>query len=233
MIIRERNKICGACKSKVSVLLPFHHAPYNEEWNDVYCLGCIWALEKDYDIPGMERLKYCAGCRSVLPFKLLKNHKKLETGGWGYCESCFEREVDKNSIICIICEQKTLDYTWQSRGKSMCKDCYIKPPLWQAVAAQNHRAKAKNLPATLTDEQWDQALSYFENKCAYCIAEPYQVLEHFVPINKGGGTTADNCIPSCNMCNSKKGHRHPSNISHLFPSENLARIREYLSQQSA
>lgn len=224
----KKDKMCNTCKNAVSILLPFPHAPYNEEWNAVYCLGCIWALEKYYNIPGMERLKYCAGCRSVLPYKLLKTHKKLEDVGWGYCESCFERQIDKNSIICAICGEKTLEYTCYSRRKSMCKDCYIKPPLWQAVAYQNHRAKAHNLPASLTDEQWDQALSHFNNKCAYCAIEPYQVLEHFVPISRDGGTTVNNCIPACNTCNLKKGNRHPNNLGHIFPSENLIKIREYL-----
>jgi 5-methylcytosine-specific restriction endonuclease McrA len=46
-------------------------------------------------------------------------------------------------------------------------------------------------------------------KCAYCGVRPYRVLEHFIPIGLGGGTTADNVLPACSRCNSTKSLYHP------------------------
>ena len=58
---------------------------------------------------------------------------------------------------------------------------------------------------TLTTKQWQFTLKYFNFRCAYC-SGPYQVLEHVVPVELGGGTTYTNCVPACNSCNTCKDH---------------------------
>ena len=65
------------------------------------------------------------------------------------------------------------------------------------------RAQKAGLPATLTIEEWDLTLDRFDRSCAYCGA-PWVVLEHAQPIALGGGTTADNCLPACRVCNTRK-----------------------------
>jgi 5-methylcytosine-specific restriction endonuclease McrA len=224
---------CDDCNKLVRKLSTFSYPnPYTgKPWAGKYCLSCINEFEKACEVPCKERVHKCGnyGCSTILPYKLLVQHDKIETNGYGYCHTCLEKLVEEATITCVTCGCRTMEYTYISKERSTCKDCYIKPPLWQAVATQNSRARANNLPATLTDDQWDHALRYFNNKCAYCITEPYQVLEHFMPIIKSGGTTADNCVPACFSCNSKKGGRHPDKINRLFPSDNLARIREYLA----
>ena len=71
------------------------------------------------------------------------------------------------------------------------------------VAANNSRARAAGLPATLTLKQWMTTLTTYNCLCAYC-GGPYEVLEHIVPISGGGGTTQVNCAPSCYSCNGRK-----------------------------
>ena len=71
-------------------------------------------------------------------------------------------------------------------------------------------AKELKLPATLTLEQWVDIVNTFDSKCAYCQKNPYGVVEHFVPLSFGGGTTAYNCIPACQSCNVLKSGVHPS-----------------------
>jgi hypothetical protein len=58
---------------------------------------------------------------------------------------------------------------------------------------------------TLTTKQWQFTLKHFNFRCAYC-SGPYQVLEHVVPVELGGGTTYTNCVPACNSCNTCKDH---------------------------
>jgi 5-methylcytosine-specific restriction endonuclease McrA len=110
-----------------------------------------------------------------------------------------------------------------------CKNC---SHISNQVKEQNMRAEKLGLLATLTVWQWREAIKHFNGQCAYG-DHKYEVLEHYIPVVKGGGTTIDNCIPACNACNLKKGNRHPSKIDHLFPPDNLTRIREYLDQLSA
>ena len=79
------------------------------------------------------------------------------------------------------------------------------------VQTHNERALALGREATLTISQWIDTLNRLDWHCAYC-GGPYEELEHWIPINLGGGTTAGNCIPSCESCNRRKGNRHPDDI---------------------
>lgn len=63
----------------------------------------------------------------------------------------------------------------------------------------------KELPNTLTSEQWWFACEWFDHCCAYC-GGPHRFLEmdHLVPVAKGGPKTALNIVPACKTCNSSK-----------------------------
>jgi hypothetical protein len=97
------------------------------------------------------------------------------------------------------------------------------------VELHNDRAKSLYLPATLTLQQWQRTLNDFNHKCAYCQTNEYQVLEHYIPLNFGGGTTADNCVPACKNCNGTKSDQHPSAIfsSKMFE-DAIQRVQAYL-----
>jgi len=64
-----------------------------------------------------------------------------------------------------------------------------------AVHKQVVRARRMGRPATLSVKAWMATMAYFQGKCAYCQIHPYEVIEHFVPLKLGGGTTAYNCVP--------------------------------------
>jgi 5-methylcytosine-specific restriction endonuclease McrA len=94
------------------------------------------------------------------------------------------------------------------------------------VALQISRAEKLGLPATLTLEQWITTLNHFQWKCAYCQG-PYTLIEHFIPLAHGKGTTADNCVPACHKCNSQKGTYHPSQITSM--KDTLQAVQQYLT----
>src|SRR6266700_5958556 len=87
----------------------------------------------------------------------------------------------------------------------VCYDCKVYTPSVKALSSHLKRAMDASTPATLAPIEWIASLAYFGGKCAYCRHRPIQVLEHFLPIALGGGTTADNCVPACHRCNIKKG----------------------------
>jgi HNH endonuclease len=224
---RTKDKKCPICKQLTPWLTTFNHAPYNEEWNDSYCLGCIWALEKDYRIPGLERVKLCAQCGEIFPVKHLHIHKKIATTGYGFCQPCLDQLIDEHSITCTECGDKTVYYPYHT--PTVCDNCYTKNPFHRTVYQHNFRAKTLGLPATLTAQQWEVTILHFNNKCAYCQQRPYQVLEHFYPLAVKKGTTADNCLPSCSRCNGMKSRKHPNDFEQFFPVENIARIKAYFA----
>lgn len=44
--------------------------------------------------------------------------------------------------------------------------------------------------------------------CSYC-PEPAALLDHAVPISRGGPNTLENLVPTCDSCNRRKAHRTP------------------------
>lgn len=81
---------------------------------------------------------------------------------------------------------------------------------------QRRRAMERELPYTLTEQQWDCIKEKFDNSCAYCGLSDSENRErfnrtleqdHFVPLSKGGGYTQENIIPSCQSCNASKNNK--------------------------
>lgn len=102
----------------------------------------------------------------------------------------------------------------------------------KVVRFHNKRASTIALPATLTFEQWKQTLKDFDNKCAYCPDGDYEVLEHFIPLIFGGGTTEYNCVPACNSCNSIKSDQHPTMMpENCKIAKGLLSVQRYLKSK--
>ena len=72
-------------------------------------------------------------------------------------------------------------------------------------ARSRRRARLAGLMCSLTEFQWQAALSYFDNCCAYCGASNVVLAqEHVVPLTRGGAYIAANIVPACKSCNSSK-----------------------------
>lgn len=101
---------------------------------------------------------------------------------------------------------------------------------------QKRRARKAQLPNTLTTEEYENTLEYFNHSCAYCGCElnkDNHHMEHVVPVSKGGGTTQKNIIPSCASCNSSKHTKTLADFyrySDDFSIERLTQIAKYLAQ---
>lgn len=77
----------------------------------------------------------------------------------------------------------------------------------QVRQSQRRMARAKELPHTLTVEEWEDIKKIFSFKCAYCGQEKPLTQDHIIPLSRGGGYTRDNIVPACRSCNSKKGRK--------------------------
>lgn len=99
------------------------------------------------------------------------------------------------------------------------------------VREQKSRAARIGQSASLTFEEWIETLLYFNGRCAFFADHPYEVLEHFIPVNCGGGTTVFNCIPACQACNAVKADRLPVDLGGARLREALPRIQAYLDER--
>jgi hypothetical protein len=175
------------------------------------------AQANDIPDPWGNLMAECGYCGRLFPQRTIHKY------GFQCCFHCIEHAVARQFICCKSCKKKTA-----SAVGDYCYDCYqtfLK--IGAHVNMHLSRAREANTPATLTVKQWAAAITYFGGKCAYCQSRPFQVLEHFVPISRGGGTTADNCVPACNKCNSKKKDIHPDKLL-SFHKRDLERVKNYL-----
>lgn len=144
--------------------------------------------------------------REANPDKVKESHKK-------YTESHKEEVTrrkkiyntnnrDKNSASKKLWneihkeENKITRKEWESKNKD-------KVSLYKRL----REAKQKQLPATLTVEQWQSVKDHFGNKCAYCGRKSFLTKDHFRPLSLGGEYTINNIIPACTSCNSSKSDR--------------------------
>lgn len=60
---------------------------------------------------------------------------------------------------------------------------------------------------SFSEKDWEETRNYFSQRCAYCGAEMELLIEHAIPINKEklGEHRLGNLVPSCKLCNSRKG----------------------------
>lgn len=132
--------------------------------------------------------------------------------------------------ICYLCEQP-FSSTWK-RKKYYCPTCLKTVPRRVQSASllryNLQRATKRGLPATLTVKQWMKTLDDFTWLCAYCQIRPYQCIEHFFPLELGGGTTPGNIVPACFKCNARKVSYLPQSV--LDPDIYL-RLSSYLKER--
>jgi hypothetical protein len=120
---------------------------------------------------------------------------------------------------------------WENHWKrDLCPTCN---PLWWReypyVNVSLNRARKKGMKADLTVSQWLMTMFYFKHLCAYCQKRESNVLEHFLPIELGGGTTKSNCVPACGSCNALKRGDHPDQVVKI-PRRDMERVQEFLEQ---
>lgn len=107
------------------------------------------------------------------------------------------------------------------------------------MGVNRRRAKMKKLKSDFTRMDWIKCKDYFRDEngkieCAYCNKKMTNATqEHFIPIHKGGDHTAENILPICLSCNSKKSASDFYEWYPLMPfykKENIERIHNYFNQ---
>jgi HNH endonuclease len=132
---------------------------------------------------------------------------------------CADEVKERYQKVCVACGVKYA-MRREDGNVELCMKCdkgeYRR--LFNIVRMQNYYANRLKLPATLTMKEWLATLEYFGWSCAYCVRGPFDLLEHFMPLSRGGGTTKDNCVPACYGCNTIKSNKNPfySDVGNLY-----------------
>lgn len=70
---------------------------------------------------------------------------------------------------------------------------------------QRRRAREAGAAGRRTVAQTEARFAFYGNRCAYCRAEGDLVVEHVIPLARGGSEWPANIRPACIVCNTDKG----------------------------
>ena len=102
------------------------------------------------------------------------------------CGSLPSKYVGLNTCLCPACN------TTENKREN------------RRVYNQNNRTHKLGLQSTLTLSEWLEILEKHNYMCAYCKNQPFEEMDHVIPVHLGGGTIASNVVPSCSNCNQSK-----------------------------
>src|SRR5689334_4334747 len=89
-------------------------------------------------------------------------------------------------------------------------------------------ARGEGLP----NKVWCKTIEDFGGLCAYCQAQKYEELDHFIPKSKGGKTIPSNCLPACTVCNKRKSDATGAYLTAMVGTERLEWLRNYLASRA-
>jgi len=210
IVLLAEEKACYRCG---------HPFPYDRlYWLDhgqyfdrLLCLSCAQAEEDKWE----NAVACCAWCsgscqrRDLTVLSQTSEHPYAANGS--FCSHCLKHARIAYQRTCAVCGSVFRGSFRAKQTITTCPECRPIESAFERKVVRTHltRAKQAGTLATLTLAEWAQTLQDFHGRCGYCQEHPYEVLEHFIPITHGGGTTADNCLPACNACNLSKHDYHP------------------------
>lgn len=77
-------------------------------------------------------------------------------------------------------------------------------PEVQIQASRNYRARKQNAAGAVTRQEWDEVLEHYGHSCLRCGALGDLVMDHIVPLSRGGANEKANVQPLCRRCNNRK-----------------------------
>lgn len=230
-IVREGFKICNKCGRELEICPNnFRKITQLKDGLDGTCRKCRGMV--DPPIP-KEGFKFCNKCGGEFPktAEYFKKHKGCRDGLEGVCRTCvagqrkqyyaenkeyilekcsryrqshkekisaYFREYNKTRIKRVLSEQSIINK--RKSDKAYYQSHKEKFYLYNQI----RRARKKQLPATLTKEQWSAIKDYFNNSCCYCGRNLQLTQDHFIPLSKQGEYTLNNIVPACQHCNCSK-----------------------------
>lgn len=175
--------------------------------------------------------KYCTTCGKV---KATHDFRSVNNKPKSKCRECereynaikskelYDRSPERRQAIKEACRKSRSTGAGWLRANAYASKYYSTPEgkqqnreasqRWYSTPEGRLYAKNKSHNRRLVTDagdvsigQWQEALEFFDYRCAYCSAEAELTLDHVVAISKGGQHNILNIVPACKHCNSSKG----------------------------
>ncbi len=127
----------------------------------------------------------------------------------GFCASCYRTvQLQENPALREGINKRIVEHAKSIKDKIFARNKRYRDKFPEKELARRHKrmARLKNLPNTLTEEEWQEILKQYHHACAYCGDKKSKLQrEHNIPAVRGGGYTKENIVPACATCNYQKG----------------------------
>lgn len=225
-------KTCNTCKEDLP-FDAFYKCKSGKFGLQAKCKRCL----KEYELKNKDRIKayrkkwrdehkeetkeynaeYRKNNQEELNEKMREYYQKTITEKKAYWKNYYSNKqdemIERSREWYLANKDKKLAYdkVWAKEWRKKNKDKVN-------IYSHKRRALLKNLPSTLTEEQWKQIKSHFDNSCAYCGDKKPLEQEHFIPITQNGEYSYKNIIPACRSCNASKNNK---NFFEWYPIQNF------------
>ncbi len=199
-IIKQKCRICGNEFPATSEY--FHKCKTGKYGLRARCKKCISPINKIYNERNGERRKQNWK-------EWISNNKERREQYWQEyaCKNKDKLETYRNNNKE---RHNKIDKEYREKNKETIaakRKAYWRTEKYRKAniqKVQKRRAQKMSLPNDFKVEDWEKCKNYFHNRCAYCGCEGDIEQDHFIPLSRGGGYTANNIIPACKKCNSSK-----------------------------
>lgn len=148
-------------------------------------------------------MKKCSACKQPKPTSAFNKNRTKWDGLRDLCKLC-HRDVNArwrlaNPELAARLNRRNVA-RWKARNRGL-------------VAKQDQRRRDLELnapggsfdPARL---DYQAVVAAYGNRCSYC-SGPHEVLDHAIPLSRGGSNFPENVRPACRACNLSKGTKTP------------------------
>jgi len=113
----------------------------------------------------------------------------------------------RSSSVCKLCNRARVR-EWRTenpeRSRSAAKSWRDRNPDQMRVQRRRRRSRKAGAQGQHSADDIKRLVHRFHGLCAYCGVEPFNDIEHVVPLSRGGSDYIGNLLPACRTCNSKK-----------------------------
>lgn len=199
-------KECSRCKSEK----PLGYFPKNRSKPDGvngWCKQCSAEYLKEWRIANQDSIKL----RQAEWYGA--NREKIIARSAAWYAANPERAAEARAAWSVANREKTREYgaKWRSanpeKARAVARAWREQNPGPGKIHVQRRRQRKASAPGDgVTSRQWASQIAPYGGRCAYCDAvTSVSVMEHMVPLSRGGAHDVTNVVPACRRCNSKKG----------------------------
>ena len=147
--------------------------------------------------------------------------------GWASSSRGGMRMADRRQR-CWVC---TRPVTW-GRSDTACGERCRAVLYAESYRIARHKEESyrQNRPCNLLLGEWAETLRHYNWRCAFCQG-PFESLDHFVRVSRGGASWVGNVVPACLRCQTAKGNLLPEEVE-FIPKDRMDKIARYLERRA-